>query len=89
MLASLSDDLSALAHENAVPDAVVRAQAQDLLQQTLTELSSFLRDAAGSMDDLPARDMSVALAAVRLSDLAARLQGCEREAAVAGDLDLF
>lgn len=88
-LASLSDDLAGLAHDCADDHSMVRAQGQDLLQQTLTELSRFLSDVAHSMDDLPERDVSMALAAVRLSDLAARLQGRPPESDPAGDLDLF
>ncbi|MFD2237264.1 hypothetical protein [Aureimonas populi] len=82
--ATLSEEIGAGSAQD-----IVRAQGQDLLHQTLGELSLFLERAAVPMDALPACDLSNALAQVRLSALAARLAGRQEEAAPSGEVDFF
>lgn len=72
-------------------EAIVAAQKQDLLEQTLDDLSLFLRASAESVCSSAQTDMGPALGTLRLSALAARLAGGEQVPAdeTGGDLDLF
>ncbi len=70
--------------------AVVAAQNQDLLEQTLDDLSAFLRLSARGVCGSARADVGPALGTLRLSALAARLSGGRAPAGeAAGDLDLF
>lgn len=70
--------------------AIVAAQKQDLLEQTLDDLSAFLRMSAAGVCGSAKADVGPALKGLRLSALAARLSGARAPAVeAAGDLDLF
>lgn len=71
-------------------ETVIAAQSQDLLEQTLVELSRFLRAGLGGTGSERRVELGAALADIRLSALAARLSGAPQAVdARGGDLDLF
>lgn len=56
-------------------DGVMAAQGQDLLEQTLDELASFLERSADKFGDEPLGDLQPALSRIGLAALAERLVG--------------
>lgn len=70
--------------------AVIAAQGQDVLEQTLDELAAFLARSADAFPDEPLPQLGPAFAGIRLAALARRLAGgIAAPVDAEGDMELF